>query len=93
VITVVGTNLTGASVMIGGNTCAGVAVTSGGTSLTCTAPSHAAGTVALTVTTNSGSATLNNAFTYVPASLPSVPPSRTGGGGAGGSPNAVPAHR
>nr|MDQ6907575.1 IPT/TIG domain-containing protein [Chloroflexota bacterium] len=95
-ITVSGINLTGASVSVGGNTCVGVAVNSGGTSLTCNAPSHAAGTVDLIVTTNGGSATLNNAFTYVPASLPPAPPPRTGGGSSGGTgvlPAPVPAHR
>ncbi len=62
-VTVTGTNLTGATVVIGGN-----AATVTGTSaaaVTFTTPTHAAGVVNVTLTTAGGSATVNGGYTYV----------------------------
>jgi hypothetical protein len=55
----------GATVTIGGAAATDVTV-SGTTSLTATAPQHAAGAVDVVVTVNGASTTLSGAFTYVP---------------------------
>ncbi|MEU6084703.1 IPT/TIG domain-containing protein [Streptomyces sp. NPDC047108] len=64
VVTITGTNLTGASVDIGGNPATGVTVNATGTQLTATTPPGAAGPADVTVTTPGGSATLVGGFTY-----------------------------
>lgn len=64
VVKITGTNfVSGATVKFGENPATGVVVDSA-TSITCTTPPGAAGPVAVTVTTEGGSATLANAFTY-----------------------------
>ncbi|MEW2435361.1 IPT/TIG domain-containing protein [Streptomyces caniferus] len=64
-VTITGTNLTGASVTIGGNPATGVMVNATGTQLTALTPPGAAGPADVTVTTPGGSATLVGGFTYV----------------------------
>lgn len=64
-VTLTGTNLTGAtSVTFGGVEAAGVTAVDA-TTVTATAPAHAAGAVDVVVTTPAGSATLADGFTYV----------------------------
>ncbi|GLW18164.1 hypothetical protein Stsp01_49070 [Streptomyces sp. NBRC 13847] len=63
-ITILGTNLTGASVTIGAIPALGVTVNPSGTQLTAIVPPGAAGPATVTVTTPSGSASLPGAFTY-----------------------------
>jgi hypothetical protein len=72
-VTITGTGfLPGATVSMGGTPATGVNVVSG-TSITATAPAHAAGTVNVVVSNNDAqNGTLNNAYTY------------TGSGGGGG---------
>ncbi|WP_280684017.1 YncE family protein [Kitasatospora sp. MAA19] len=65
VVTIIGTNLTGAGVDIGGNPATGVSVNAAGTQLTATTPPGALGPATVTVTTPGGSASLVNGFTYV----------------------------
>ncbi len=85
-VTISGANLQGASVSVGGQACSSVQVNGGGTSLTCVTPPHAAGAVAVTVTTTGptgGSYTANGAFTYSPPIAPSPTtraPDSTGSG-------------
>jgi hypothetical protein len=77
--------ITGATVSVGGTAATGVTV-SGGTTITATAPAHAAGVVNVVVTNpDTQSATLTNAFTYVvpPPTITSMTP--TSGPIAGGS--------
>ncbi|WP_308438227.1 IPT/TIG domain-containing protein [Streptomyces glebosus] len=64
-VTITGTNLTGATVTIGGNPATGVMVNATGTQLTAITPPGAAGPADVTVTTPGGSATLVGGFTYV----------------------------
>lgn len=66
-ITITGTGfLSGATVDIGGSACTSVSVSSA-TSITCTAPSHAAGAVTVSVTnTDTQSGSLVSGFTYTP---------------------------
>ena len=73
-VSIAGTGfLPGATVSIGGTAATGVTVVSG-TSITATAPAHAAGTVSVVVTNSDAqNGTLNNAYTY------------TGSGGGGGT--------
>ncbi|MFJ5803077.1 IPT/TIG domain-containing protein [Streptomyces decoyicus] len=66
VVTINGTNLTGASVDFGGIPATGVSVNATGTQITATIPpGAAAGPVTVTVTTPGGSASLVNGFTYL----------------------------
>ena len=85
-ITVTGTDfLSGATVSIGGTPATGVTVVNP-TTMTATAPAHAAGLVGVSVTNpDSQSATLASAFTYIqpPPTITSVSPSS--GAGAGGT--------
>ena len=69
--TIVGTNLTGASVTFGGVPATNVNVI-GGVVLTGLTPPGAAGNVAVQVTTPAGSATVAGGFTYVAPALPTV---------------------
>ncbi|MGW5346468.1 IPT/TIG domain-containing protein, partial [Streptomyces sp. NPDC004050] len=62
---ITGANLTGASVTFGGTPATNVVVTANGTVLVGLTPAGAAGNVAVTVTTPSGSATVTGGFTYV----------------------------
>ncbi|MFD8417596.1 IPT/TIG domain-containing protein (plasmid) [Streptomyces sp. HUAS TT3] len=62
---ITGANLTGASVTFGGTPATSVVVTANGTVLVGLTPAGAAGNVAVTVTTPSGSATVTGGFTYV----------------------------
>ena len=85
VLTLTGTQfVTGATVSVGGVAATSVNVASS-TSITATAPAHAAGAVNVVVTNPDGqSATLNNAYTYIaPPTLSSVSP--TSGPIAGGT--------
>ncbi|MEU0060860.1 IPT/TIG domain-containing protein [Streptomyces sp. NPDC006334] len=87
--TIVGTNLTGATVTFGGVPAVGVSVI-GGVVLTGVTPPHAAGNVPVVVTTASGSATVPGGFTYVGPPLPtavSITPSV--GATVGGTPIAI----
>jgi hypothetical protein len=88
-VTLTGTNfVAGASVTFGGTAATNINVVSA-TSITCTTPAHAAGAVAVVVTTTGGTATLANGFTYVvPAPvITSVSPNSGSiyGGNYGGS--------
>lgn len=65
-ITMTGTNLSGAAVTVGGNTCASVTVNQAGTSLTCVTPAGSAGDATVAVTTPGGSVANAGTFTYVP---------------------------
>ncbi|WP_330478235.1 IPT/TIG domain-containing protein [Streptomyces platensis] len=66
VVTITGTNLTGANVTFGGIPATGVSVNATGTQITATTPpGAAAGPVTVTVTTPGGSASLVNGFTYL----------------------------
>jgi uncharacterized protein YhjY with autotransporter beta-barrel domain len=85
-ITITGNYFTGASlVTIGGVTASSVVVVSD-TQITALTPSHAAGSVAVAVTTGSGTAVVGGSFTYV-APVPTVtgvsPNSGTTAGGTG----------
>jgi hypothetical protein len=67
VVTIAGTNLTGATaVTIGGVAATGVTVNGSGTSITVTTPAHATGIVNVVVTTPGGSTTAAGLYTYVP---------------------------
>jgi hypothetical protein len=91
-----------ASVLIGGQPCGNVAVTSL-TALSCTAPRHGAGAADISVTSGGGTGTLGNGYTFgvvnaLPSPAPPGPPAsganplpalRPSGGG-GGNPNPLP---
>lgn len=65
-ITITGTNLTGASVKVGGRICTNVVIRDVGTSLTCVVPAGAkAGLVKIEVTTLGGTVSRNNAYRYL----------------------------
>ncbi|WP_411137069.1 IPT/TIG domain-containing protein [Streptomyces sp. C10] len=64
-VTLLGTNLTGATVTIGGNPATGVNVNPGGTAIHAFTPPGAPGPATVTVTTDGGCASLVNGFTYV----------------------------
>ncbi|WP_435613619.1 IPT/TIG domain-containing protein [Streptomyces sp. bgisy159] len=64
-IVIIGTNLTGASVTIGGASVTGVVVDPTGTVLLGIAPPGTAGNAAVVVTTPAGSATVAGGYTYV----------------------------
>ncbi|MFI8301292.1 IPT/TIG domain-containing protein [Streptomyces nigra] len=84
--TIIGTNLTGASVTFGGVPATNVNVI-GGVLLTGLTPSGAAGNVAVQVTTPAGSANVTGGFTYTTPAMPTVNfilPTR--GPAAGGTP-------
>lgn len=70
-MTITGTNLTGATVTIGGNPATGVMVNATGTQLTAITPPGAAGPADVTVTTPGGSATWS---AVSPTCSPSTPP-------------------
>lgn len=81
--------LTGATVTLGGIATTNCTVVSG-TTLTCTAPAHAAGAVDVTVTTAGVTRTLTNGYTYgTVTTLPPPPPSSA----SSGNPNALPDQR
>lgn len=64
-ITIVGTNFNSLiKIIVGGNNCTNISITSA-TTATCTTPAHSTGTVDVVVTNQGGSATRNNAITYV----------------------------
>ncbi|MER5430677.1 IPT/TIG domain-containing protein [Streptomyces sp. NPDC002588] len=87
--TIVGTNLTGASVTFDGVPAVGVTVVAG-VVLTGVTPPHAAGNVPVVVTTPAGSATVAGGFTYVGLPLPtavSITPAV--GATVGGTPIAI----
>ncbi|WP_310723666.1 YncE family protein [Streptomyces sp. N2A] len=65
VVTTTGTNLTGATVTIGGIPATDVSVDPTGTQLTATTPPGTAGPATVTVTTPGGSASLVGGFTYL----------------------------
>jgi hypothetical protein len=71
VVTITGTNFTGASAVKFGSTSASFTISSD-TSITATAPSHSAGTVDITVTTNNGTSSTSAAdqFTYLSTGAP-----------------------
>jgi len=86
-VTLTGFNLTGATrVTFGGTLATSLSVTSS-TSATVTTPARAAGTVDVTITSPDGSATLNNAFTFVAPPPPPPAPGGSGGGSPSGSSN------
>lgn len=62
-LTLAGSNLTGATVSIGGNSAS--VLTNNGSTITATAPAHSAGAVDVSVTTPGGTSTLTNGFEYV----------------------------
>lgn len=66
-VTITGTNLTGATVVDFGATAATGVTVNSATSITATAPAHAAGTVDVTVTTAGGTSAVsgNDQYTYV----------------------------
>jgi hypothetical protein len=87
VVTITGTNFTGASAVNFGTVAASFTVKSD-TRITATAPSQAAGTIDVTVTTPSGTSSTGSAdhFTYNAAALPSVTGiTPTSGSTAGGT--------
>ncbi|MBK8207357.1 MAG: IPT/TIG domain-containing protein [Planctomycetes bacterium] len=72
-VTITGTNFVGVTGVTFGGTAATNVVAGSATSLTCTAPSHAAGSVSVEVTTATGTNAPNTLFTYfVPASPPAI---------------------
>jgi len=77
VITLTGTNLIGAGVSFGGTAGTSVSVNGIGTSLTVTAPAHAAGTVDIAVTVGGATATIHG-YTYL--STGSIAPQPQPGG-------------
>lgn len=84
-VTLIGTNLDGASVVkFGGNLATGVTVVNS-TKVTAITPTHAAGTVDVVINATQGSATLLNGYSYVapPPTLTSLNP--TSGTIAGGT--------
>lgn len=91
-ITLTGAGYTpGATVTIGGVACTNVQSLSS-TTLTCTAPAHGAGPVAVIVTLGSQTGTLANGYTYGEVNpLPQQGPTGGTGNGAGPLPNARPA--
>ncbi|MBU6316952.1 MAG: IPT/TIG domain-containing protein, partial [Acidobacteria bacterium] len=75
VITITGTNLTGATVMVGDAAATDVRVNSSGTSLTAHTPASVSGAKTVAVTTVGGTVSLPSAFTHVaPPTLASVSP-------------------
>ncbi|WP_188054202.1 Ig-like domain-containing protein [Sphingosinithalassobacter sp. CS137] len=84
-VTVNGSNLTGAtSVTFGGTPGTGITVAGDGNSLSVTTPAHAAGAVAVAVTTPGGSDSLANGYTYLAApTATSISP--TSGPASGGT--------
>lgn len=73
-VTITGSSLINATVVIGGNTASMTGTTE--TTATFTTPAHAAGSVDITVTTLGGNATAHNAYSYVAApTITSVDPS------------------
>jgi formylglycine-generating enzyme required for sulfatase activity len=74
VLTISGTNLSGATVQIGG--VAATSVTATATSITCTAPTNTAGAKNVVVTNQNGTATKASGFTYLdPPTISGVTPS------------------
>jgi hypothetical protein len=63
--TIIGSNLTGASVSFGGTPATSIVVNVDGTVLTGVTPAHVAGTLVVTVTTPGGTVTVPGAFTFV----------------------------
>ncbi|MCX4820468.1 IPT/TIG domain-containing protein [Streptomyces sp. NBC_01142] len=70
--TILGTNLTGATVTFGGIPATGVNVVAG-VALTGVTPAHAAGNVPVVVTTPGGTATVTGGFTYIGPPIPAGP--------------------
>lgn len=71
VVTLTGTNLTGASAVTFGGTAAASFTVDSATQVTATTPAHAAGAVNVVVTTPGGTATRTGGFTYV-ALVPTI---------------------
>ncbi|WP_133916184.1 IPT/TIG domain-containing protein [Streptomyces sp. NBC_00582] len=87
--TIIGANLTGASVTFGGVPATSVNVI-GGVILTGVTPAHAAGLVTLQVTTPGGTTTVPGGFTYVGPAVPTAAAILpTSGPAAGGTPFAI----
>ncbi|WP_395737483.1 cadherin-like beta sandwich domain-containing protein [Prosthecobacter sp.] len=77
IVTITGTDLTGATGVTIDGTAATNVVVSNATTLTCTTPAHSSGAVSVLVTTPGGTNAVNTLFTYVvPPSV--VPTSATG---------------
>jgi hypothetical protein len=72
VVTITGTAFTGATGVTFGGTAGTSIVVSSDTSITATTPAHAAGPVAVSVTTPVGTSSVPGLFTYLPA--PPLPP-------------------
>ncbi|MEU8570872.1 IPT/TIG domain-containing protein [Streptomyces pathocidini] len=70
--TITGADLFGATVTFGGVPATGVAVNAAGTEITGFTPPHAAGNVAVTVTTLGGAANVPGGFTYVAPPAPTA---------------------
>ena len=66
-VTITGTNLTGATAVSFGGTAATSFTVDSATQITATVPAHAAGAVAVAVTTPSGTGSLTGGYTYVAA--------------------------
>jgi len=86
VVTITGTNLTGASAVTFGGAAAASFTVDSTTQVTATTPAHAAGAVNVVVTTPGGAATRTGGFTYV-SLVPTISTVAPGAGpAAGGSP-------
>ena len=85
-VTITGTGFTGATAVTFGGVSATSFTVNSPTSITAVAPPHAAGTVAIDVTTANGTGTGAGLFTYTPIAAPNAPD-----GGAGSSSATAPA--
>ena len=83
VVTITGTNLTGASAVTFGGTAAASFTVDSATQVTATTPAHAAGAVNVAVTTPGGTATRTGGFTFV-ALVPTITTVAPGAGPAAG---------
>jgi hypothetical protein len=90
-VSIIGTNLTGATAVSFGGTAAASFSVASATSITASTPTSAAGTVYVSVTTAAGTTQLPSAFTFTaPVSGGSSGSSGGGGGGGGGDVVAAP---
>ncbi|MDP9838671.1 hypothetical protein J2T09_003443 [Neorhizobium huautlense] len=74
-VTITGTNFTGATGVTFGGTAATSYTVNSATSVTAATPAHAAGSVDVVVTTANGTATLSSGYSYTAANLSLMPPS------------------